>query len=189
MLGSERVVVHGARFTEQRLREFQQRVSADASGLSEQGIFITRCVPEPDGLTVHYFAADQKRADELLRDRYGAFAIIRYDGGSRYALSPHPFGSWLADGDTLHVFYALPRNGERPGGCTVAEFEDSVIVALTILDWRGAKTLVGGFTPLHATVKLRSPLGARAVIDNSENSARPHWTAAAAINLPRPQDL
>ena len=64
-----------------------------------------------------------------------------------------------------------------------------MIVALTILDWRGAKTLVGGFTPLHATVKLRSPLGARAVIDNSENSARPHWTAAAAINLPRPQDL
>ena len=186
-LGPDRVVVQEARFTEQQLREFQRRVTADASNLSEEGIFVALppcCRPEPDGLAVDYFAADQKRAEQLLGDRYGAFVSVRYQGASRYALSPRPFGSWLAQGDMLYVFYALPLNGERPGDCTVAELEDSVIVGLTILDRRGAKTLVGGFTPSQATVTLRSPLGTRAVIDGSENRARPHWTAVASIKLP-----
>jgi hypothetical protein len=83
------------------------------------------------------------------------------------------------------VFYALPRNGEKPGGCTCVERPEAVIVALTILDWCAAKTLVGGFTPSHATVALDEPLGDRAVVDSFDNRARPHWKAAP----PRAQDL
>jgi hypothetical protein len=49
-------------------------------------------------------------------------------------------------------------------------------VSLTIKDWRGAKTLVGGFIASHATVQLREPLGDRSVIDGADNRARPHRT-------------
>jgi hypothetical protein len=62
-------------------------------------------------------------------------------------LRPHAFGSWLADGQLLHVFYGLPHNGEEFAGVTVAERDDFVIVALSIVDWLGNKTLIGGFTP------------------------------------------
>lgn len=85
--------------------------------------------------------------------------------------------------------YALNRNGEQPANVTVVERDDSVIVSVTILDWRGAKTLVGGFTPSHHTIELRQPVRARAVIDNAENRARPHWTEAARVPVPRPQDM
>ncbi len=54
------------------------------------------------------------------------------------AEEPQPFGSWIAEGNTLSVFYALGRNGEQPGRCTANEPEDSVIVTLTILQPRGA---------------------------------------------------
>jgi hypothetical protein len=63
-------------------------------------------------------------------------------------------------------------------GGQVFETEHAVIVAVTILDWRGSKTLVGGFIALHATVQLRAPLGDRVVIDDSENRSRPRWTQA-----------
>jgi hypothetical protein len=54
----------------------------------------------------------------------------------------------------------------------------AVIVALSIVDWRGAQTLVGGFIASHTNVQLRAPLGDRVVIDDSENRSRPHWTPA-----------
>lgn len=95
----------------------------------------------------------------------------------------------MADDLNLNVFYALPRNGEQPGGCVAIERDDCVLVSLTIVDWLGAKTPIGGFVASHATVALDSELGQRAVIDCAENRARPHWTTAAALPLPRPQDL
>jgi hypothetical protein len=58
----------------------------------------------------------------------------------------------------------------------VFETESIVLVALTILDRRGAKRLIGGFTPSHATVRLAHPLGDRVVIDDAHNRVRPHWT-------------
>jgi hypothetical protein len=64
-----------------------------------------------------------------------------------------------------------------------------VIVSLMIVDWLGNKTLIGGFTPCDTTVTLNSELGDRAVIDNFDNHARPHWKTAAEVTLPRPQDL
>jgi hypothetical protein len=103
---------------------------------------------------------------------------LTYLGASRWYLRPQPFGSWLADGHTL-----------QPGGCVMIEREDCVLVSLTIVDWLGAKTRRGGFTRSHATVALQTELGQRAVVDCSENRARPHWRTAAAVALPRPQDL
>jgi hypothetical protein len=90
-------------------------------------------------------------------------------GASRHVLAPHPFGSWLANGNLLHVFYGLPHNGEQPAAGVFTELGDSVIIALMIRDWRGAKTLRGGFSPAHVTLELKAPLGDRIVIDNFDN--------------------
>jgi hypothetical protein len=110
-------------------------------------------------------------------------------GASRHVLAPHPFGSWLANGNLLHVFYGLPHNGEQPAAGVFTELGDSVIIALMIRDWRGAKTLRGGFSPAHVTLELKAPLGDRIVIDNFDNRVRPHWETAAKVKLPRPQDM
>lgn len=189
VLGPDRIVVDQVRFTGVQLAGFQRQVSADADELAAEGIYLTSSWSERDGLAIEYFAVDFERADRMMHERYGAFAEIGYRGASRYAIREHPFGSWLAEDRDLHVFYGLPHNGEAPAGCTAVERVDSVIVSLTILDWRGAKTLIGGFTPAHATVPLESPLGDRAVIDNSQNRSRQHWTIAAQTQFPRPQDL
>lgn len=132
---------------------------------------------------------DEKRGAALLRQRCGEETPLHYLGASLRGRRPHRFGSWSADGRSLHVFYALPRNGEEAGGAVVAEREDCVIVSLTIVDWLGAKTLIGGFRPSHATVPLAAELGERRVIDNHANLVRPHWKTAAKTSLPRPQDL
>jgi hypothetical protein len=188
-LGPDRVVIDHARYSDRDLRGYEATIQADSLALADRGVYITHHFRTPDGLELEYYAADFEAADRLLDDRYGAFAQISYKGASRYAICEQPFGSWHADGNQLHVFYALYRNGEQPANATVIEREDSVIVAVTILDWRGAKTLIGGFTPSELTVELLQPLGERAVIDNAENRARPHWRQAATIALPRPQDM
>jgi hypothetical protein len=131
-------------------------------------------VIDPDRLVIDSAAFTER----VLRDRFGEFATIRYQGASNHSFRRFPFGSWLADKDRLHVFYGLPHNGERPGGCQAFETESGVIVSLTILDWRGAKTLIGGFIPSRATVQLREPLGDRIVTDDAENRSRRHWTQA-----------
>jgi hypothetical protein len=168
------------------LRARQERIQMDVSELAARGIYVFGYTAAGE---VRYFSMDQERGELLIRERFGADASLRYLGASRLALRPHPFGSWLAEDRTLHVFYALPNNGEQPGGCVVAEREDCVIVALTIVDGLGAKTLIGGFTPSHLSVELDAELGDRAVVDNFDNRARPHWKTAAEVPLPRPQDL
>lgn len=179
VLESDRFVIESARFTEVELRHQAQRAMAQSSDLAEQGIFLTRHSARLDGLQIEYLAADPVRAEGILRARFGEFASIRYRGATNYMFRPVPFGSWLAEEHRLHVFYGLPHNGERPGACHAFETERAVIVSLTILDWRGAKTLIGGFAPAHATAELRQPLGDRIVIDDADNRTRPHWTEAA----------
>ncbi len=175
-LGPDRVLVEQTRYTARESREFHERVRADSSELAEQGIYLSSFGPTRDGVDVAYYAADFVLADKLLHDRYGAFAHIRYEGASPYTIRDHPFGSWHDAGNQLHLFYALPHNGEQPGSATAVERNGSLIVSLTIVDWRGAKHLKGGFTPSHLTIDLSEPLGNRQVIDNCENRARPHWT-------------
>ena len=168
------------------LRVLNEQIQRHGRELANEGISL---VPYSTDGQIQYFSLDSERAESLLRERFGARAVLRYRGASLFVLRPHPIGSWLADGRSLHVFYGLPRNGEDFAGCVVAERENCVIASLTILDWLGAKTLIGGFTPCHATVTLDEDLGARRVIDNFDNSVRPRWKTAAEIPLPRPQDL
>jgi hypothetical protein len=176
VIDPERLVIDAAILAEAELARCGEEVRAQAEQLAADGIILTRSGTRVEGFVIEYLAADFERADRVLHDRFGDFATIRYQGASNHTFRAFPFGSWLAEGDRLHVFYALPRNGERPGGCQVFETDAAVIVSLTVKDWRGAKTLVGGFIASHATVQLREPLEDRSVIDDAENRARPHWT-------------
>jgi hypothetical protein len=179
-LGPDRVVVERARRSARQVEALHARVRAEAAALAEEGIYLSSTGPRRDRLELAYWAADPAGAERILHERYGDFATFAYLGAARRGLRPQPFGSWLAEASRLHVFYGLGRNGERPGTCTAAESDDGVIVQLSILDWLGAKTLIGGFTPAHATVELPAPLGDRPVIDNADNRARPHWTQVTA---------
>lgn len=154
--------------------------------MTAEGVFVFGYTP---GGGLRYFAMAPEVADGLLHERFSADTELMYLGASRRALRPHPFGSWLAEGSALHVFYGLPHNGERFGGRVVAEEADCVIVSLMIFDWLGAKTLKGGFTASHATVRLQAERGERTVVDNVANHPQPHWQDAATVALPRPQDL
>jgi hypothetical protein len=178
-LGAEFVVVERAAITEAEGDALTDRVFEQRDALKAEGVFVTGGSHDADGAQITYFAADQARAEALLRERFGDAIHPRYQGAGLHRFRPFPFASWHADGKRLHVFYALPLNGERPGGCLAHETDDSVTVALLIRDWRGWKTLVGGFTPAHATVALTRPLDGRVVIDDSVNQARPHWTVVA----------
>jgi hypothetical protein len=176
VIDSDRIVIEAATFTQAELRSRGTDVAAQSQELATNGIFLTfhgMCV---DGFVIEYLAADFERAERVLQARFGEFATIRYRGASSHKFRSFPFGSWLSDADQVHLFYGLPRNGERPGGCEAFETESAVIVSLQILDWRGAKTLIGGFIPSHATIQLHAPIGTRSVIDDAENPSRPHWT-------------
>jgi hypothetical protein len=175
-LGAERVVVESAAITEAEGDALTDHILEQADALKAEGVHVSGGSHDGDGVQVRYFAADPARAEALLRERFGDAIHPCYQGAGRHAFRPFPFASWHAEGERLHVFYALPLNGERPGGSLAHETDDSVTVALMIRDWRGAKTLVGGFTPSRATIALARPLGDRVVVDDSVNRARPHWT-------------
>lgn len=175
-LGAERVVVDRAVMTEPQQRHLQERLHEQSSELAEEGIWLTQTGQGIEGFVIHYLAYDPQAAEATLRERLGEHVILCYQGATNHTFSPFPFASWHAEDDQLHVFYGVPHNGERPAGCQAFEDEHAVVIALTIKDWRGAKTLIGGFTPSHATVQLSRPLGERAVIDDSANRVRPHWT-------------
>ena len=171
---------------EHELRVLNERIQRHGRELANDGIVL---VPYSADGQIRYFSLDQQTAESLLRERFGAQAALKYLGASLHVLRAHPFGSWLVDGRSLHLFYGLPRNGEEFAGCVVAERKDCVLVSLSILDWLGAKTLIGGFIPCHATVTLDGELDDRNVIDNFDNRVRSHWKTAAEIPLPRPQDV
>ena len=175
-IGADRVVVDHVTMTRRQLRALQARVHAETGELAAQGIFLIGYGQGIDGFTMEYLAWDPDAAQAILRSRYGESVVLRCRGATAHTFRLFPFASWHAERDELHVFYGLPRNGERPGGCQFIEDDKSVVVALSITDWRGAKTLIGGFTPCHATVRLARPLGDRVVIDDSANRVRPHWT-------------
>jgi hypothetical protein len=176
--GAEPIIVSQARYSQRELSEFQERVSQDQTMLADLGIDLHSSGPHHDGLHVDYFAADQPRAEALLRDRYGPMVIPNWIGSSAEVEEPQTFGSYISEGTTLTVFYALDINADRPGNCTVQEYADRVVVSLTILAWKGARTLVGGWRPSHASVELSRPVGDRTVIDAAAGVARPGWTSA-----------
>lgn len=172
--------------SEVNMRGRHERVQRHHEELAAEGVYVFGYTATGE---LRYFSTDQEKGERLLLQRFGAGTALRYLGALRRNLRAHPFGSWLADGLNLHVFYALPHNGEEFAGCVAVEDDDYVLVSLMIVDWLGMKTLIGGFTASHATVTLGNELGGRPVIDNFNNHRRPHWTTAAAVPLPRPQDL
>jgi len=174
-----RLVIERTSVSERELAGLADRVRSATDALAAEGIFPVMYGPTIGGFEIEYLAWDRDRAERLLRERFGEMVNLRYRGATLHTFRVFPFGSWLAEEDRLHVFYGLPRNGEQPASCQAFEDDRVVVVALTIRDWRGGKTLVGGFTPAHATVQLNARLGDRVVIDDAENRARPHWKDAA----------
>jgi hypothetical protein len=175
-LDPERVVIDHALMTEDDGRRLQEVARAQQSALAEQGIFLTMSGQGIEGFEIEYLAWHPSAAEVTLRQLFGDGVILRCRGASSRAFSTFPFASWHAEDEQLHVFYGLPHNGEGTGGCQASEDDGAVVVSLTIKDWRGAKTLIGGFTPSHATVTLARPFGKHVVIDDSANLVRPHWT-------------
>ena len=173
-----RLVIEQVSHGEAELRRRGEQVRAQSEQLAAEGIHVTRSRITVDGFVIDYLAADRVHAEQRLQERFGDFATIRYAGASHDTFTACPFASWLAEGNWLHVFYGLPCNGEQPAGCQAYETDTAVLVALTIKDWRAAKTLIGGYTAAHASVQLHQPLGNRVVIDDAGNVARPHWTKA-----------
>jgi hypothetical protein len=179
--GPDRIRVEPATFAQAHGTAMQMRLRGDAEILTQHGIRLSRFGTGRDGFQIAFYAWDQQEAEHFLRDRYGTGLILEYQGASSRTFRAFSFASWLAEGDLLHVFYALAHNGERPGSCLAWEDERSVVVALSIKDSRGPKHLVGGFTPSHATVQLERPLQDRVVIDDSANRVRPHWSEAPEL--------
>jgi hypothetical protein len=165
--GPDRIRVEPAALAEADGSAIEMRLRNDSEVLTQDGIRLSGFGNGRDGFDIAFYAWDQQEAERFLRDRYGASLILDYRGAGPHTFRAFPFASWLAEGDLLHVFYALAHNGERAGGCVA--YED------------GPKRLVGGFTPSHATMQLERPLGSRVVIDDHANRVRPHWTDAPML--------
>lgn len=178
-LGGAPVVIDHARFSERELIELSDRILDEAEGLLLLGIEPSSWAAADDCVELKYFAPDRTAAQKLLGERFGSALRPIWTGPSFIAEEPQPFGSWVCEGVQLTVFYPLHFNGERPGRCTAEEHPDRVVVNLTVEAPQGARTLVGGYTPSHATVTLTRPLGNRAVIDGADGAQRPAWTGAA----------
>jgi hypothetical protein len=179
-LGSDRVIVKPARYSEREQRELCDRIENDVPGLAQLGIELSSWWSDETGVQVQYFAADRDQAQRLLRGRWGPTVNPTWLGPSLLAEEPQPFGSWIAEGRRLTVFYPLHHNGARPGSCSAQELPDRVIVSLTILEPQGFQTAVGGFKPAHATIELAAPLGDRTVIDAAHDLPRPEWTGGSS---------
>jgi hypothetical protein len=175
-LTSDRVIVTEAEHSEDELRGLCDRIHEDMPALRDRGIELSGSRIADQCVELDYFSADRDTAQRILRERYPPEVRLNRIGPASMAEVPQPFGSWIIDATQLTVFYPLPHNGERPGSCTVEEHPDRVSVSLTILAPQGASTLIGGFTPSHATVDLKETLGRRTVIDVAHDRPRPEWT-------------
>jgi hypothetical protein len=177
-LGSDRIIVTAAEHSEQELTDLSDRIGEDIAALREAGIELSHWGTAEEGVELNYFAADRETAHRFLGERYPPHVRLNWIGPARMAEESQPFGSWVIDGTHLTVFYPLPANEERPGSCTAEEYPDRVVVSLSILAPQGMNTTIGGFSPSHATVDLKDPLGHRTVIDAADDLPRPQWTGS-----------
>lgn len=177
-VGTDRLSFQPARFTVEETERQTQAVWEARHDLEALGIELIGSAAKPSGeISVEFMAADPTTAEQILHERFGEIVEPDWQGATAaHTFRAIPFGSWLCEDDHLTVFYGLPHNGERFGGCQAFETDRAVVVSLQILAPRRWSTLIGGFTPSHATVCLERPLGHRVVIDDSANRARPHWT-------------
>ena len=83
--------------------------------LTALGIDIASTGVAHDCMEIEFCAADPDRSLRLLTERYGPALRAVWLAESRTAKVPKAFGSWIADGMQLTVFYGLNHNTERPG--------------------------------------------------------------------------
>jgi hypothetical protein len=77
-------------------------------------------------------------------------------GPEPFAEEPQSFGSWVADGRELTVFYPLNINGDRPGQCRAHEQPDCMMVTVTVRAPIGAVTAAAGFNQCTQQSNCRS---------------------------------
>jgi hypothetical protein len=180
--GSERLIVRPARFSERERLELADRVGEDTPELAELGIHLAAIHPglldREEGVHVSYWAIEQLQAKALLLERYGPMIVPEWLGTGNPTEEPRPFGSYVADGTTLTVFYPLTCGIEEAGNCTAQETDDKVIVTLTVLVHAHYLSLTRGWIPSHAGIELSAPLGKRAVIDAVDGAPRPQWSGS-----------
>ena len=177
-IGGERVVLEpsGPR-TVGELEALVDRMLTDLPELDAAGFQFAGAWGDPARGVVEVEiigGSDEAAAREYLAARYGDAVAVEWLGPHSHREVPHPFGSWVAEGRRIRVFFGLDHNGQRRGEARVAqETDERVVIALSRLQPVGLTTLIGGFRPQHADLDLREPVGERVVIDASAGVVRP----------------
>lgn len=179
-IGGGRVVFERVPRTVTELEAVRERLRAERKLLEAEGFrpLVVSTDHERGVVDVDLVGgSDAAAAESYFAARYGDAVAVRWLGPSRHREVPHPFGSWTSEGRLLRVFFGLDHNGQRPGHARVEqESSERIVIALSRLQPLGVVTLIGGFRPQHADLKLREPVGGRAVIDASAGVARPSLT-------------
>ena len=170
-VGAERVRVVKSEVAIAAALEIQEAVGNDLARLGDAGVDVELV----DGERIEYFAADEATSAALLRDRYGQGANPVWLGPDRDVMGPQPFGSWTADGSQLTVFFPVEGEGVPVILCEARELDQCVIVTVTSsLPAEGPRWLPS-FRPWQATLRLKTSVGDRAVLDGIANAPRPRW--------------
>lgn len=165
-------------FSARQLHALQARVNDDHDELSALGIDVASTGVAEDCVEIEFCAADPDRSLRLLTERYGPALGAVWLAESRTVEVPKAFGSWIADGTRLTVFYGLDHNTERPVRVELLELAQAVIVTVIVSRIMvGPVTAVGGYRRAHTTVELELPLANRPVLDAAGSPARPRWTS------------
>jgi hypothetical protein len=159
-------------YSPEALQALMARIEEEWGELNQLGVHPESACVLRDVVEFRYFAADRVEAERLLSSRYGSAVRTKWRGASRFVEQPHPFDSWVCEDNDLIVFYRL-RPDDEPGRCTATEFEDKVVVRLTIRSLQGLRSAVGGHARAQSSVRLDHPVGDRAVIDAVHNAVRP----------------
>lgn len=158
-VGTDRLSFKPAKFTVEETERKMQAVWDARDELEAAGIQLIGSAAKPSGeISVEFMAADPTTAEQILHERFGKIVEPQWQGGTAtHTFRAFSFGSWLCEDEHLTVFYGLPHNGERFGGCQAFETDRAVVVSLQILAPRGWSTLIGGFKPSHATLARDRP--------------------------------
>jgi len=159
------------------LQATEARLLEDSDVLSDLGFQWIQMggVPSAGRIEVEVIGpAGAEAAARLFAERYGPIVQTEWLGPGRTREVPHPFGSWMSEGDLLRVYFGLDHNGEELAGTAVTQQDAAqVVVAITRSEPVGPTTMIGGFQACHADLQLEHPLGRREVIDASCGERRP----------------
>jgi hypothetical protein len=165
--------VHAARYAIAELLALQEQIADEVGALVAEGIHV--CTMRPDrneGVKVALVAQDARRATAALRQRYGAAVTVDYLGSERTVRKTVAWRCYIAQENDrrLVIHYATNTCFEFE---RVERTEDANEVRLTVVERApvGFQTMAGGART--ATVRLRSAVGDRRVVDGSTGLPRP----------------